>query len=555
MATNSNNNASLFNISLELIEEEVRDLRFLCSDHFPAGKRINTALDMFTELQQQDLDIIPELLYRIQRFKLLSNLGKQKADMELVLQQPENCKISNYRVLLYNLSKQIEDKELNDITFLLQVSKSKLQDIKNFMDVCTDQEKVGRLAPDNIQVLLDVMKEIKRFDLRKKLENYRNKTGVTLPQQESRRQLEPPIQEMFPEVSCCAQVDAKSASVGIESHRELQQAPSTAGVDDLTVEKPRLQGAGSSSTEQNSNAVSNLHRAMEAINMESAPETSTAFSLDAVAGPPPSLPAQTSSNSETNQLNVQLIGAYKMDSSPLGYCLIFNNKSFPGTKLKERNGTDCDADKLNEVFTMLGFKICRYNNLTVKSMKEKLQKYQKMDHKTYDCFVCCILSHGEKDAIMGTDGNLLKIKDIRSMFSGSQCRSLLEKPKVFFIQACQGLRSQISCSVMASVTSSSSDLESDAMSHSIPEDRDFLVGMSTVPGCVSYRTGKGSWFIQTLCNCLEEYCCKGDDLLTILTEVNRRVSEKNPKKQIPEPRFTLSKKLVILPSSARRMNC
>ncbi|XP_067844234.1 caspase-8-like [Heptranchias perlo] len=551
MAIKSNINATLLNISEELSDEEVRDLSFLCSDHFSAGQNIKTALKIFTQLQQLDLDIIPELLYRIQRFNLLSKLGKRKADVEIFLQHRENCKISNYRVLLYDLSKQLDDEDLNRIKFILKVEKSKWQDIKNFMDVCTDLERKESLAPDNLQLLLSIMGNIKRLDLRKKLEKYQNVTDVTLPQEESRGKTKD-IEEPTQETRCPAQVDAKP--VGTKSHKDLQQAPST--VDDPAVEMPHLQGAGGSTTKQNSNAMANLQSAMEAISVESAPvETSTASSMDAVAGPPPRPSAQTVSNSEGNQRNFQRIEVYKMDSSPLGNCLILNNSLFPGTMYKERNGTENDAARLDKVFKKLGFEIYRHDNLTVESMKETLQKYQKRDHHNIDCFVCCILSHGEKDAIVGTDGNLLDIKDIRSMFSGSQCPSLLEKPKVFFIQACQGTRSQTACPVMENVTSSNSDLESDAMSYSIAEDRDFLVGMSTVPDCVSYRTSEGSWFIQTLCACLEEYCWQGYDLLTILTEVNRRVSEKHrDKKQIPEPRFTLSKKLIILPPSTQTTN-
>ncbi|XP_078407761.1 caspase-8-like isoform X2 [Cetorhinus maximus] len=553
MATNANNfnSLSLHKISGELDEEEVRDLRFLCTDNIPAGKVIITALEIFTELQQRELDIIPELLYRIQRFKLLSILGKQKADMEQFLQQPGNSKISNYRVLLYNLSKEIDDKELNSIKFILQGSKKKYQDIKNFMEVCIDLEKKEQLAPNNLQILLKVMKEIKRFDLKSKLESYQNMTWdmqVTLPQQESRRQPKEPNQGMFPTISCPAQADAQS-NVS-ESHQEIQQAPSTA--DDPAVERPNLQQAGGSTTEKNVYAMTKLHGAMKAIQMGSTPETSKTSVLDATSALPPSPSPQTSSNSEANQCNSQCIGVYKMNSKPLGICLILNNKSFPGTHFKERNGTDCDAEKLTQVFTTLGFKIDRQDNLTVKHMKKKLQMYQKFNHINNDCFVCCILSHGERDAVAGTDGELLHIKEIRCMFSGSQCHSLLEKPKVFFIQACQGQKLQTACPVMDCLTSSSSDPELDAISHSIPEDRDFLVAMSTVSDYVSYRTGEGSWFIQTLCTCLEEYCCQGFDLLTILTEVNRRVSEKHPsRKQIPEPRFTLSKMLVF---SARSLN-
>ena len=57
----------------------------------------------------------------------------------------------------------------------------------------------------------------------------------------------------------------------------------------------------------------------------------------------------------------------------------------------------------------------------------------KEDHSDADCFVCAILSHGEEGEVYGTNGKL-KIEKIVGMFKGDVCESLVEKPKIFFIQ-------------------------------------------------------------------------------------------------------------------------
>ncbi|XP_032880117.1 caspase-8-like isoform X2 [Amblyraja radiata] len=506
---------TLLKISGELDEEEVKDMRFLCSDHIPTGKRVENAQDLFKLLEELNLDICNELLYQMKRYKLLSDL--EIHHMEQFLKQPGNCKISNYRVLIYNISKGIDDKELNSIIYVLNIPKGKCKTLMNLMDLCTELEKEGKISPNDLQLLLKALEGIKRRDLIKKVEIYLNDAIVVHPLQESRKQqgLEMCTQDTDQKIRCPAEVDARPIiSSGTNTHQEVQQTPSI--VDDPTAENTNFQGEECSSAEQN---------------------TSTASSSDVMAGTLKSLSISTSSNKPIEE--------YKMDSTPLGICLILNNKVFTDTKYRERNGTDLDAEKLKKVFEDLGFEVYRHNNSTAKEIENILKQYQKFDHTAMDCFVCCILSHGEKDIIVGTDGKRLQISDIRFWFSGSQCPSLLRKPKIFFIQACQGTRKQKACFI----TDSDSDLETDA---SVPEDRDFLLAISTVPDCVSYRTRNGSWFIQTLCTCLEEYCCKKLDLLTILTEVNRRVSERNlDDKQIPEPRFTLSKKLVILPSSLR----
>jgi Caspase domain len=60
------------------------------------------------------------------------------------------------------------------------------------------------------------------------------------------------------------------------------------------------------------------------------------------------------------------------------------------------------------------------------------------DHVDADCFVLFILSHGENGQICGTDGQRVSIEDVKTYFDGEHCRALLTKPKLFFIQTCQG---------------------------------------------------------------------------------------------------------------------
>jgi hypothetical protein len=55
---------------------------------------------------------------------------------------------------------------------------------------------------------------------------------------------------------------------------------------------------------------------------------------------------------------------------------------------------------------------------------------------TVFCFF--IMSHGVADAVFGVDGKLVKIEDLVTIFDGNNCSKLVGKPKIFFIQACQG---------------------------------------------------------------------------------------------------------------------
>src|SRR5690349_3057635 len=58
-----------------------------------------------------------------------------------------------------------------------------------------------------------------------------------------------------------------------------------------------------------------------------------------------------------------------------------------------------------------------------------------MDHSKYDCFVCCIMSHGgEGDVIAAYDDTYAFRHEIRDKFTTDKCPSLAGKPKIFIIQ-------------------------------------------------------------------------------------------------------------------------
>ena len=122
-----------------------------------------------------------------------------------------------------------------------------------------------------------------------------------------------------------------------------------------------------------------------------------------------------------------------------------------------------------------------------------------------DAFVCCVLSHGAENVVSGVDGEPLTINDIPSAFNGEHCPALLGKPKVFFIQACQGHSLQPGY-VMDDLTFERQGQDSPQLVF-IPAEADFLVAMATVEKYQAVRhTVNGSWFIQSLCEQLRVGC-------------------------------------------------
>ncbi|XP_061083020.1 caspase-8-like isoform X1 [Conger conger] len=254
------------------------------------------------------------------------------------------------------------------------------------------------------------------------------------------------------------------------------------------------------------------------------------------------IPIQETQNTELSE--------YRMTSLPRGHCLIFNYEHFKN--LKEHKGSSEDAEALRQVFDWLGFRVSVLEDQTAGQMRAALRRFSCMDHG--DCFVCCVLSHGTEQGVYGQDGELVPIQDILSLFNGASCPSLVDKPKVFFFQACQGTRVQGAVTVQADCIAGGTHPETDTFpvhSHTLPVDSDFLVGVATVQECVSIRNPvSGSWYIQSLCHQLREACPRGEDILTILTRVNQEVSGRegalrSQNGQTPDPRFTLRKRLVF----------
>ncbi|XP_034166789.2 caspase-8 [Pangasianodon hypophthalmus] len=261
------------------------------------------------------------------------------------------------------------------------------------------------------------------------------------------------------------------------------------------------------------------------------------------------------------------MGEYKMSRKPRGVCLIINNMDF-GDPKKYRHGSDKDEESLKKVFEWLGFTVEVQRDQTAEQMKTILRTWSKENHKG-DCFVCCILSHGTTDGVHGTDGGIVSREDIFSPFYGNSCRSLNDKPKVFFIQACRGRQLHPIVQVqadghkeeIAGEEEEEEELETDAETV-ILDGADFFVARSTIKGYFSFRNSKsGSWFIQSLCEQLTKYCPEGEDINSILVrtneEVSRRLSEIKRKeqnliqdkkvKQMPIYNSTLRKRLVFKP--------
>ena len=194
-----------------------------------------------------------------------------------------------------------------------------------------------------------------------------------------------------------------------------------------------------------------------------------------------------------------------MKKHPHGICVIINNVNFhDGTK---REGAEVDDRELKNLFEALGFTVHVRKNLKWDEMGKLAGEYGQMDHSQFDSFVFIVMSHGgDRDVIYGVRGREIRVENLMSEFNASNCPTLQNKPKMFFIQTCRGSMKETS----NSVNTSNADRFIGAFSPDstlskgvCPQEGDFLLSFSASPGYVAWRNSKhGSYYIQVSWNTL-----------------------------------------------------
>eukprot|EP00079_Xenopus_tropicalis_P009906 XP_002934309.2 PREDICTED: caspase-3-like [Xenopus tropicalis] len=224
---------------------------------------------------------------------------------------------------------------------------------------------------------------------------------------------------------------------------------------------------------------------------------------------------------------------YKMNYKQKSICLILCMEKFDNDpKGKRSRNSNDDKIFLNNIFVKMGFEVRLEENKTADEIESLLKDIARQDHSERGCFVCVVISHGDKDFFYARDQEF-KIDALAEPFRGENCKSLIGKPKLFFIQACRGDKTDSGVVKDAGIATTTASV--------IPTECDFLFAYATPPGYFAWRRGAGSWFIQSLCEMLGEYWQKRD-LLQILTRVNHKVAyeyisnstdtDKNEKKEM-----------------------
>ncbi|KAL3083672.1 hypothetical protein niasHT_036800 [Heterodera trifolii] len=127
--------------------------------------------------------------------------------------------------------------------------------------------------------------------------------------------------------------------------------------------------------------------------------------------------------------NLDRQSVYPNSSSSIGLALIVNNSRFENRD--NRDGTDVDEQNMTKLLSSLGYIVYTNLNETAEQMMSTIRQFSRFgDHAAADSTVIVVLSHGEKDVVLGTDGVGINIHDFASQMNATACPQLAGKPKL-----------------------------------------------------------------------------------------------------------------------------
>jgi hypothetical protein len=250
---------------------------------------------------------------------------------------------------------------------------------------------------------------------------------------------------------------------------------------------------------------------------------------------------------ESQEKTAYPIDIYKAN----GRAYIINVNKVGG--MAERSGTNRDRDYLEALFKGLAFEVTVYNDkngLSKNEIEDKVRRMAEIENQKKDaqCFVLCILSHGEtlnydddkegmprpdEGCFYGTDEKLVKNDTVFQLLNDENCPALRDKPRLIFFQTCR--------------------CNKPYQPDDVTVDH-FLVGYPTQKGHYAFRYpgGDGSVYMRSLVQEFMTNACKCDVKEMLDRVANDLKDKKFPSRggeytQVPETVSQLKGKFYFIP--------
>uniref|UniRef100_A0A4W5LW60 Caspase family p20 domain-containing protein n=1 Tax=Hucho hucho TaxID=62062 RepID=A0A4W5LW60_9TELE len=106
----------------------------------------------------------------------------------------------------------------------------------------------------------------------------------------------------------------------------------------------------------------------------------------------------------------------------------------------ERSGAKHDVQRMEGLFKTNGFLHTAVNALNQKEVVTAFRRFRDQLPKDVCCLMVVIMCHGRLGHISLSNGKEIQLEEIYQMFNNRQCPALCEKPKLFVVQACRGVK-------------------------------------------------------------------------------------------------------------------
>ena len=122
--------------------------------------------------------------------------------------------------------------------------------------------------------------------------------------------------------------------------------------------------------------------------------------------------------------------------------LIIGNENFDHPeKFCKLDGTPTDMENMKTFLNIYGIQGNEEVDVGADVMRDAVKRLSKRNFSKYSGLIVTIITHGgEGDVLYGTDGQSVQLKELAKLFNSSECRDLRNKPKIFIINACRGIK-------------------------------------------------------------------------------------------------------------------
>ncbi|CAG0890561.1 unnamed protein product [Darwinula stevensoni] len=174
-----------------------------------------------------------------------------------------------------------------------------------------------------------------------------------------------------------------------------------------------------------------------------------------------------------------------------GKALIFNVEKFAEhRKIPERQGSEHDVARLQEVLGSLQLTPIIHRNKTRQEVDNILEDASRdPDLAQDDCLVVVFMSHGGRHGMLEAVDRTLLLQELWECFIPNRCPLLWGKPKLFFVQACEGYEAMAAAGPTTQSSGTSPPISTDIIGedNTIPSHADFLISKASVPDWYSIQ--------------------------------------------------------------------